>query len=103
MKEVSPALRCLLALGRRTTERDCFVPFQPIADDTNFDKAAVRRHIRRWRRSGHADFSRGLFSEDGYVAGAGYSITVIGEQLLREIFGDDWRSADQSAWESEHE
>ncbi len=57
------------------------VPFRVIEHDTGFDRRTVRVHVRRLARKGLAEFHKGLWSEDGGPAGAGYCITKAGVKL----------------------
>jgi len=54
----------------------CFY-FKSLAGD-GLDIKAVRRACRSLARKGLAEFHRGLFNEDGQVAGSGYGITSDG-------------------------
>ncbi len=67
------ALECLtFPGGERCT------PFWPIEQITGFERREVRRHVRALSRKGLAEYFRGLTTEQGDFAGAGYSITKAG-------------------------
>lgn len=82
--------RILIALN------DCSAPygefcanFKHIAKAANMDDIPeVRRIVRVLARKGLAEFWRGLITDDGSFAGAGYCITHAGRQLVAEKRGD---------------
>lgn len=59
-----------------------FMSFGTIAADSGVDRRAIRRIVRKLARAGLAEFSSGLWSEDGRPAGAGYAITSAGRTEL---------------------
>ncbi len=76
-------LACLEALDALTQPRGEFcTPFLPIQDITGYDRRIVRRNIRALARKGLAQYFRGLSTEDGDFAGAGYCITDAGRAAL---------------------
>jgi hypothetical protein len=56
--------------------------FSYVMKRTGFPRQVVRRICRHLARSGMAEYSRGLWSEDGKPAGAGYAITKVGRAAL---------------------
>ena len=58
--------------------------FWLIADGTGLDKKQVRRAARSLARKGLTKYVRGLFDEDGQVAGSGYCCTQLGHDALAE-------------------
>lgn len=52
--------------------------FREIMEWTGFSRAQVSRACKALRRYGFLSFERGLFNEDGQVAGSGYAITRAG-------------------------
>jgi len=56
--------------------------FAPIEQETGYDRRTVRRNVRALARKGLAEYHRGLWSEDGKPAGAGYCITDEGRAAL---------------------
>lgn len=61
----------------------CYVGFGPLARKTRLPRNQVRRAARALARKGLAHFSRGLFNEDGEVAGSGYGCTRAGAEALK--------------------
>ena len=55
--------------------------FARLIDDTKLDRKTVRRACRSLKRKGLAQFVRGLWTEDGEPAGAGYSATKEGADI----------------------
>jgi hypothetical protein len=88
---MTPSQRIVLAaLSTGDTEYGFgFMPFALIAsrakeNGDTIDPAKVRRHVRACARKGWAEFSRGLFTEDGELAGSGYAITFAGRVALEQ-------------------
>lgn len=54
----------------------------PIAQDLGIDREYVRIALRSLRDIGFAVYARGLWSDSGEPAGAGYSITPAGRAAL---------------------
>ena len=74
----------LLALAKLCPHpREYYVPFKPLQDATGYDRKAVRRSVRALARKGLAEYSRGLWTEDGEPAGAGYCLTDEGIAAAR--------------------
>ena len=73
-------LRCLVDSYSEDEPR--FMYFRGIAADTKLDVKVVRRAARSLARKGLAEFARGLFDEDGMVAGSGYGATRAGAALI---------------------
>jgi hypothetical protein len=59
----------------------CF-SFNHIAAISGVPRPKVRRAVRSLARRGLAEYAKGLWSEDGQPAGAGYGITVEGRKWL---------------------
>lgn len=70
----------LEALAYRGPDR--FSNFTTIASDSEVDRKAIRRIVRRLARGGLTQYARGLTNEDGEMAGAGYAITRAGYAAL---------------------
>jgi hypothetical protein len=87
MPDVTPKLtaNCTKVLAKLCSggEDWCF-PFAPIMRDTGLDRATVRRACRLLKRKGMAEFHRGLWTEDGNLAGAGYSASPAGRLALEQ-------------------
>ncbi len=60
-------------------------PFQPISADLKMTTPEVRLACRSLQADGLAKFCRGLMTEDGNLAGSGYSATHKGEQKFAGI------------------
>ncbi len=79
------AEKCLWALNESSEPGgEMCRPFAPIMDATGLDRRTVRRNIRALARKGLAEYFRGLCTEDGDFAGAGYCITRAGRKLCDE-------------------
>ncbi len=59
--------------------------FAPIEQITGYDRRTVKRHVRALARKGLAEYFRGLCTEDGEFAGAGYCITKAGQSFNKAI------------------
>ncbi len=78
--------RCLSSLCRYTSPNgEMCVPFKVLERDTGFDRATVRRHVRRLKRKGFAEFFSGLCTCEGEFAGSGYCITEAGIEIESEF------------------
>jgi len=66
---------------------DWHLPIIPIADEAGIPREYARIALRRLVDQGYAKFSKGLFTEDGHVAGAGYSITDAGRHQANHDHG----------------
>ncbi len=83
-KEHIKVLKALDHYYERCTYSDFgFIGFRRICQRTKLNKATVRRVCRALARKGLAEYSRGLFNEDGEVAGSGYAITMAGHVALQ--------------------
>src|SRR5690242_15607070 len=56
---------------------DCLY-FATIADKSGIEPSKIRRVVRSLARKGYAQYVRGLFDDEGQVAGSGYSCTRAG-------------------------
>ncbi len=75
--------KCLEALeGLTRSDGEMCVPFAPIERETGYDRRTVRRYVRALARKGLTEYFRGLCTEDGHFAGAGYCITRVGYSKL---------------------
>lgn len=63
------------------SEMNCHY-FQMIADCTLLDRKQVRRAARSLARKGLTEYVRGLFDEDGQIAGSGYCCTLLGHDTM---------------------
>lgn len=83
---MSPTERQILdLLSQRNSPYDgehyC-VPFAPLMRESGLARNVVRRACRSLARKGYAQFYKGLWTEDGEPAGAGYCISPKGVELL---------------------
>jgi hypothetical protein len=87
---ISPMqIKCLAALASMTRPHgEMCVGFNPVTNATGMVRSDVRRSIRALARKGMAEFHKGLTTEDGDMAGAGYCVTPFGrEQYLSRCGG----------------
>lgn len=77
----------ILIAGNDSYTGYCYLNFTAVAERGKIDRKAVRRACRSLKRKGLAEFGRGLWSEDGRPAGAGYCATRAGAEWLREKAG----------------
>ena len=76
--------KCLEALEILTLPNgEICMPFAPIENATGYDRRTVKRHVRALARKGLAEYFRGLCTEDGELAGAGYCITKNGRSVVK--------------------
>ena len=61
-----------------------YLSFRSIAKRSRLPLACIRRTVRCLARKGFAEYGRGLFTEDGDLAGSGYCIT---QAALRSLTG----------------
>jgi hypothetical protein len=67
----------------------CF-PFRTIMRQGGCaDRAQVRRWVRQLARKGLAEYHKGLWTEDGTPAGAGYGLTMLGAATLELLHERD--------------
>ena len=67
--------KALKALVERYCSDFGFISFAQIAAESGLDPKIVRRTVRSLKRKGFAEFSNGLWSEDGEPRGSGYRAT----------------------------
>lgn len=58
--------------------------FRGIAKHARMRRKDVRLACRSLARKGLAQYERGLFNDDGGLAGSGYSLTTAGSELTEE-------------------
>ena len=77
---------CLIALNDLSApDGELCLHFKTIMDATGLDRKMVRFQVRALARKGLAEYFRGLFTEDGEVAGAGYCITKEGMKTIETL------------------
>ncbi len=64
---------------------DQFYYFGFIAEKTGLPKNKVRVYVRALARKGLAEYQRGLFDDDGFIAGSGHAITKQGIEFLKAL------------------
>ena len=69
-------------VGASQPEGEMCISFAWIMDDTKLDRKEVRKACRSLARKGLAEFYRGLFNDDGEVAGSGYCASRAGVALI---------------------
>jgi len=67
----SQILNCLIDAG----DDFGYLSFADISSRTGLERKIVRRACRALARKGLAAYGRGLFNDDGEVAGSGYTAT----------------------------
>lgn len=60
----------------------CYSNFRGLCDRPQLDRKVVRRACRVLKRKGLAEFGRGLWTDDGEVAGSGYAATIAGADFI---------------------
>ena len=74
--------KCLKVMAEIWNEECNCYRFKYIAKETKLTIQQVRRSVRALARKGLAEYLRGLFDEDGMVAGSGYCATKEGALLI---------------------
>lgn len=84
-KKLSPEEETVLKVLYSETKYDMtyVLPFRPIMLRTGLIRPIVRRACRSLARKGYAQYVKGLQTDDGDFAGAGYCITRLG--LVRGV------------------
>lgn len=78
-------LQQLIEVYGYTGDKFWFTHFKPIMEATGLSRSEVRRACRSLRRKGLAEYSRGLWADDGQPAGAGYAATPAGRKALEDL------------------
>ena len=63
---------------------EAFYPFAGIMQESGLTRAEVRTACQSLRDKGLAEFSNGLWTEDGYMVGSGYAITPAGQLVIED-------------------
>lgn len=58
-----------------------YLTFRSISALSGLEQAHVRRTVRALARKGLAEYGKGLWTDDGQLAGAGYRCTTAGLEL----------------------
>ena len=69
--------------------------FSGITEETELELRLVRRACRSLAKKGLAEFKRGLFDDEGKVAGSGYGCTKAGADWLAGVEAAQQVSKDQ--------
>jgi hypothetical protein len=73
----------LKVFGELTPEDEEYCLFMNyVSDECGFK---VRRFVRSLARKGYLELIRGLFNDDGMLAGSGYTLTNEGRQYLKNL------------------
>ena len=70
--------KSLTALAERYSADFGYLHFSTIATESGLDRSLVRRTVRSLARKGLAEYSNGLWTDEGTPAGAGYRVTQAG-------------------------
>jgi RIO-like serine/threonine protein kinase len=73
--------KILLALSEGSEDYGHY-PFDFLTKRTGIERRQVRVDVRRLARKGLTVFGRGLWNDDGELAGSGYAITQAGRAAL---------------------
>lgn len=82
MKLNEKELKCLEVLADSYHSDWNYLCFAYIVEDTKLTLTEVRRAVRSLAKKDMVQFARGLFTEDGEVAGSGYGCTRLGFDLI---------------------
>jgi DNA-binding MarR family transcriptional regulator len=77
-------IKVLARLSAANEDFGCY-GFAALIRQTRLNRKVVRRACRSLARKGLAEFHRGLFTEDGLVAGSGYAATYQGRKFYDDI------------------
>lgn len=86
---INAELNCLeVLLDESIPNAEMCLHFKTIQKHTGYDRRKVRVNVRRLARKGFAEYAKGLCTEEGDFAGAGYCITEAGrEEAVRLLQG----------------
>lgn len=77
--------KALKVLANRYHTDGHYLYFRYIAEYSGLDLKQVRTAVRSLARKGLARFARGLFDDEGMVAGSGYCATPEGYKVHQEM------------------
>lgn len=63
----------------------CYANFASLVKRTKLDRSQVRRAARSLARKGLAEYGRGLWTDEGEMAGSGYCCTKAGAAFLATL------------------
>lgn len=81
--------RLILKAWDETSEDFDFLPFSYVEQKTGFSRRTVKLIVRRLSKKGVTQFGKGLFNDDGEVAGSGYGLTDFGRDTLNAIINSE--------------
>jgi DNA-binding IclR family transcriptional regulator len=71
-------------------EREHYLNFKAVARRSGLRFEYVRRSVRALARKGLAEYGKGLWTEDGELAGAGYRATAAGRAAATKPILEDY-------------
>lgn len=98
-REVSPApapsisereMKALNALAGIYGSEYGYLAFKSIARRSGLDPSHVRRSVRALARKGLAEYGKGLWTDDGELAGSGYRCTDAGFKAASHPIEEDY-------------
>jgi hypothetical protein len=77
-------MKALTALAQAYSDYEdfCYLSFKGVATRSGLDPKIIRRTVRSLARKGFAEYGRGLWNDDGRMAGSGYCCTKAGLAAL---------------------
>jgi hypothetical protein len=81
-----------MAAGGASEEQAVY--FRTIKHHCAFVDVPIRRVVRTLARKGLTEYQRGLFSDDGMIAGAGYGFTRLGIEVSAILAAQEPSNAD---------
>lgn len=87
--KVSERERVLLVSMADSYEDESYFNFAALSHRTGVELQHIRRTVRALARKGLAVYGKGLWTGDGEMAGAGYSITKAGRELAAELLAKE--------------
>lgn len=83
--------REMLALNALAgTGEDYYLNFKAVARRSGLRPEYVRRSVRALARKGLAEYGKGLWTEDGELAGSGYRATAAGRLAANKPIEEDY-------------
>lgn len=76
--KLSEAEQMCMKAWKKADEDFSYLPFHAIARDSGLARENVRRTVRALARKGMLKYLKGLWTDDGEMAGAGYGPTDLG-------------------------
>jgi hypothetical protein len=78
-------MKALKALAEAYSDYEeyCYLGFKGIAARSGLEQRLVRRTVRSLARKGFAEYGKGLWTDDGALAGSGYRCTKAGYAAIQ--------------------